>query len=293
MENRIQWSRGELKGRSKAALHMNYWRVVLVTVLLSLLIGSGSIVSGTIQPIMNELNTSSDVFSDRELDNKISSIHKAKESGIFERGEQILNGSYYGGIAFLVIVVIAVIVLSFLAVLSGMLVEIFVINPLYVGAMRFYVRSFDTKPQFRELFYAFENRYRNVTGVMFLRDLYTILWCLLFIVPGIVKSYEYSMIPYLLSENPEMEAKEAFAYSRQMMQGQKWKAFVLDLSFLGWKILSAMTFGILGIFFVEPYSKLTNAALYRRLRGIDQISQNIYYDGMEHDKVQGWYEQPK
>ena len=76
--------------------------------------------------------------------------------------------------------------------------------------------------------------YGNIVLTMFLRDLYIVLWTLLFIVPGIVKSYEYMMVPYILAENPGMDQKEVFQISREMMNGQKWNAFVLDLSFIGW-----------------------------------------------------------
>ena len=89
---------------------------------------------------------------------------------------------------------------------------------------------------------------------------------LLCIIPGIVKGYEYRMIPYLLADHPEMTKDEAFAASKEMMMGQKWNAFVLDLSFIGWDILSSMTFGILDIFYVMPYKMSTNAALYEAIK---------------------------
>ena len=114
--------------------------------------------------------------------------------------------------------------------------------------------------------FTFDHNYKNVTKVMFLRDLYTALWTLLFIIPGIVKGYEYKMIPYLLAENPDMSQQEAFGRSKQMMDGNKWKAFVLDLSFLGWSILSALTLGILGIFYVNPYYNMTQAAFYEAVK---------------------------
>ena len=106
---------------------------------------------------------------------------------------------------------------------------------------------------------------------MFFRDLYTLLWSLLFIIPGIVKAYEYRMIPYILADNPDMDKDEAFTRSREMMTGQKWKTFVLDLSFIGWNILSLLTIGLLGIFYVGPYKRATRAALYDTLKndGID------------------------
>ncbi len=67
------------------------------------------------------------------------------------------------------------------------------------------------------------------------RDLYTVLWTLCLIIPGIVKSYEYKMIPYILAENPRILRKRAFEISKNMMDGEKWNAFVIDLSFIGWK----------------------------------------------------------
>ena len=115
--------------------------------------------------------------------------------------------------------------------------------------------------------YGFKSNYLNIVKIMFFRSLFTVLWGLLFIIPGIIKAYEYSMIPYLLSENPDMDMQQAFDESRRMTYGQKWQIFVLDLSFIGWNILSSFTLGLLGIFFVSPYMCLTKAGLYRRLRG--------------------------
>ena len=148
MENGQQWNRGELKGRSKAVLHMHYWRVVFMTVLLSLFIGSGSIVSGALQPILNEIRLDSEIFPDRDRSVSIHNVDGAAGSGILGLGDQVFTGKYYyGGVAFFAIVVVAAIVLSFIVAVSAVAVEIFVVNPLYVGIMRFYVRSFDTKPQ--------------------------------------------------------------------------------------------------------------------------------------------------
>ena len=103
---------------------------------------------------------------------------------------------------------------------------------------------------------------------MFLKALYVFLWSLLLVIPGIIKGYEYRMIPYILAENPGIDTKEAFAMSKQMMDGNKWNAFVLDLSFLGWIILSVFTCGILAVFYVNPYIYMTDAELYVALKEI-------------------------
>ena len=107
-----------------------------------------------------------------------------------------------------------------------------------------------------------------MTLTMFLRQLFTFLWSLLFVIPGIIKSYEYRMIPFILAENPDTPYKDAFEMSKKMMMGNKWDAFVLDLSFIGWFILTAITCGILGVFYVNPYKYMTDAELYVALKEI-------------------------
>ncbi|MCR4755684.1 MAG: DUF975 family protein [Lachnospiraceae bacterium] len=167
------------------------------------------------------------------------------------------------GIAFmLVFLVIFAIVL---------LIDAFIFNPLELGCDRFFYKNLDEQAEVSEIAYGFDHGYMNVVKVMFARDIYTVLWSLLFIIPGIVKAYEYRMIPYILAENPDMDKDEVFARSKEMMMGQKWKTFVLDLSFIGWNILSLFTVGLLGIFYVGPYKRATRAALYDTLKndGID------------------------
>ena len=74
------------------------------------------------------------------------------------------------------------------------------------------------------------------------------------------------MVPYILAENPDMKAREALRLSKEMMDGQKWNAFVLGLSFIGWQLLGTLLYGI-GTFFVQPYVDATFAELYAVLRG--------------------------
>ena len=117
-----------------------------------------------------------------------------------------------------------------------------------------------------ELGYGFRNNYGNILATILLRDVFLVLWTMLFIVPGIIKAYSYKLVPYLLSEDPTLSPTDAITRSREMMNGNKWNAFVLDLSFLGWHILSALTAGLLGIFYVNPYVAATDAELYRAIR---------------------------
>ena len=88
-----------------------------------------------------------------------------------------------------------------------------------------------------------------------------------------MKAYEYRLVDYLLAENPALSSAEACEQSRTLMDGNKWNAFVLDLSFIGWNVLSYLTLGLVGLFYASPYENSTNAALYEALRyGNDQAS---------------------
>lgn len=105
---------------------------------------------------------------------------------------------------------------------------------------------------------------RNVWG-MFLVGLFTSLWSLLLIVPGIVKFYAYSMTPYILIDNPELSANQAIILSKKMMKGHKFDLFFLQLSFIGWIFLSIFTLGI-GLLWVIPYMMTAQAAFYQDIR---------------------------
>ena len=156
---------------------------------------------------------------------------------------------------------------SFISVASilGILYTIFIGNVIVVGKNGYFIKNHDENPELGEIFKGFKGNYLNVVKIMFLMDLKTLLWLLLFIIPGFVKAYEYSMIPYLLAENPNLSASQAFSLSKQMTTGQKMDLFVLDLSFLGWIILGLICCGI-GILFVLPYPEATRAEVYLNLK---------------------------
>jgi len=100
----------------------------------------------------------------------------------------------------------------------------------------------------------------------FLTGLFIFLWSLLLIIPGIVATYTYAMVPYILAEDPEMTASDALAASKRMMEGNRWRLFCLEFSFIGWMLLCAFTLGI-GNLFLTPYRAAAKAAFYRDLRG--------------------------
>ena len=86
------------------------------------------------------------------------------------------------------------------------------------------------------------------------------------------------MIPYILAENPKIQRKKAFKLSKKMMKGNKWKTFILDLSFLGWELLSIFTFGLLNIFYINPYKVATTVELYEVLKKHIISQKSEYYE---------------
>ena len=110
------------------------------------------------------------------------------------------------------------------------------------------------------IFYGFEDLWTAIKAQFFM-NLFIWLWSLLLIIPGIVKLYAYSMTFFILAENKGMPVLEAITLSRKMMDGHKMDLFLLFLSFIGWFILTVITFGIAGIW-VYPYFYATSTNFY-------------------------------
>lgn len=140
-------------------------------------------------------------------------------------------------------------------------------NPITVGRCRYFLerRVYPDVSADRLLFVYRTDTTRNVARVMLLRSIYQTLWNLT-IVGGILKYYEYRMVPYLLAENPEIRAKDAFLLSKELMRGDKWHAFLMDLSLLPGVLLDGATFHLTSLFFFNPYKECLFAELYALLR---------------------------
>lgn len=262
------WSISNLKNRGKEAFKRNYWKCVLIGLLVSLLAGGaggaggasfGNSMSSAIESASGAREDSyeedfEEFFEDDEFED--FEVEMDSDSGLDHVFNAALLGAAIGVIAIIVIVIIIV----------AILLDLFVNLPLEVGTARFFFKNQKTDAKVAEVAFAYDNCWKNIAVTMFLRDLFIFLWSLLLIIPGIVKAYEYRMIPYILAENPDMNREEVFALSKKMMDGEKWHAFVLDLSFIGWHILGAFTAGILEVFYVVPYQSSTNATLYEALK---------------------------
>ena len=136
---------------------------------------------------------------------------------------------------------------------------------LQLGYACFLLKTQDGKqPEFRDLFSQFD-RFGTGFTQKFLRSLYVTLWSLLFLIPGIVKALSYAMTPFILAEHPELTVSQAIALSETMMDGHKMDLFLLNLSFIGWTILSILTAN-LGFLVLNPYQNAARAAFYRQLQ---------------------------
>ena len=221
----MMWNRAELKMRGNMAFKKNYVSAVVV----ALLMGIFGTVSG--ESSARRVSENSDIYS----------------GNLFNVG--MITG-LLAGIATVVILIVLV-------------AKVFVGNLLKMGGYRFFILNQTAQPGIGTLLDGFRSgHYVNIVLTMFLRDLFTTLWSLLLVVPGIVKHYEYLMVPYIIAENPAMDYKEAFQISKQMMDGEKMEAFIMDPSFLGWYLLSAVTCGLLAIFYVNPYVQASFAEMY-------------------------------
>ncbi|MCR5625124.1 MAG: DUF975 family protein, partial [Lachnospiraceae bacterium] len=216
-----------------------------------------------------------------------------KTNGVFAATNKLVMGAMEtdSATAALLGVGAFVFVIIIIASLIGAAFGIFVTNPFMVGVDNFFSNQIYEDTNVDSVLYAFKSgNYKNICLGMFERSIFITLWSMLFVIPGIVKSYEYRMVPYVLANDPNCTPAEAFAKSKQMMDGEKGNAFLLDLSFIGWYLLSLIP--LVGLLYVTPYKKLTDAYLFDALRdkaGFGRISNNPYGNGGYNTGMNGAY----
>lgn len=277
------WDRKELKKKGMAAFKANYWKCVLVAFLLALFVaGTSASTSRTASTGLNNSNYNFTVSSDGEgnvymvnnetydsLQDAVSAVGTAENvdpASIEAINDMVTMIQTDPEVKTAMGIMFAMLggTLLLIGVVAAAL-RILVFNPIEVGCRGFFNSNTKAPAALDEMKVGF-HPYGRTVGTMFLRDLFVCLWSMLFVIPGIIKAYSYRMVPYILAENPEIKGKEAIDLSRKMMDGQKWNTFVLDLSFIGWDLLSCLTLGLLGLFYVNPYKYCTGAELYQALK---------------------------
>ncbi|MCI8444546.1 MAG: DUF975 family protein [Clostridia bacterium] len=285
------WKRKELKIKAKQVVKKNYWTAVVVCFLIALLTGEfGTSIIGIWQAedsmdpnyVIHNKNI---IIQDQIKEEKIQEVKEKKPNTdkiklnlnttelkmwdmiaanlnnitkshkyifkIWDAVESFNMNQITLGIEFLLIALIAII---FTVVIA---------DPLIVAGKRYFLKAREKNSTkmgiMGEIFK--KGNWINVGIIMFFKNIYTLLWYLT-IIGGMIKTYEYRMIPYILAENPKTKKKEAFYLSKKMMKGNKWKTFILDLSFVGWNFISIFTFGLLNILYINPYKVATTVELY-------------------------------
>ena len=145
----------------------------------------------------------------------------------------------------------------------------FITGPIRYGQASFYYKNRYEETGIDELFSAFNMKnYFNITKTMFFMYIQLLAFTCLLIVPGIIYTYAYYLVPYILIENPNMPAREVLSLSKKMTEGYKSNMFGLTLSFFGWMVLGTLTAGLSDVVFTTPYRMATDVELYFELKKI-------------------------
>lgn len=287
----MNWTRAELKSQAKVVLKKHYLKLLLVSLVL-LIAGAGSGInsrsgSNNSKNVLSNLITNksySDSFTRTKNYVKSHNISVTRDIDIsFDDGVSLnLSGrrysltspSYYGVSAILqsvlklaVSIVVALVIFAVIFIFS-FVVKIFILFPLEVGGRKTIINTdADNPPNLSLIKTPFTGGYYpNMVKTGFLMNIKILLGTLMFIIPGIIRSYEYTFVPYILADNPGIDSKHALDISKRMTYGHKFNIFKLQLSFIGWNILATMLLSGLGNILVLPYVNTTMAQLYLKLR---------------------------
>ncbi len=264
----MNWTIGQVKAGGRNTLKGGYWKCVLVSLIITIVSGGIGGLSGFQTSFSNKVDTyySDDSSNlDEEIEIDIEDLLEG-DTGNMNKIIEDISGSVNLGLVFAILGGI----ILFATVIS-LIITVFIITPVSIGCYKFNKEAAENEEyNIGHVGYAFSGSYLNIVKICFIMGLKVFLWTLLLIIPGIIKSYEYRMIPFILTDEPDISTKEAFELTKKMMHGNKWKSFVLDLSFIGWIILAILTLNILGIFYVYPYIYATEAHLYLTLKRGEQ-----------------------
>lgn len=194
---------------------------------------------------------------------------------IKKAAKERLSGGIFGD-KFLYMLLALFVASALMGIISSFIIGIVFTGIFSIGIARLtldVVRKKDEKAQLEKVFSGFtDNKIGDNIILGLLIFLFEFLWSLLFIIPGIIKHYSYSMSYFIKIDNPEFESKQCIDESRKLMKGHKWQLFVFDLSFIGWYIVGALCLGV-GTLWVNAYYKTALAEFYLAIKGEELQSQ--------------------
>lgn len=282
------WKIREVKSNGKQAMKKNYASCLIVSLIMVILVSGAMSITSTMDKylgyvedigeatgsprvieLVDDIQNAETKFRESTAIGEDSSMgvisglyHSTKKTGTFAGGFLLVFDKLFlkGEVSTTIIIVCGSIV--------ALLFSIFIQNNMRIGSARFFLenRFYDKITVSNMLFVFRSKKVRHCAWIMMVRVIFNLLWFLT-IVGGVIKFYSYRMIPYLLAENPEMTRKEAFQLSMSMMKGNKFRTFLLDVTFVPWWILSVITFGLVQYLYLEPYMRSAYAELYIELRG--------------------------
>jgi uncharacterized membrane protein len=224
-------NRKQIKLNAKSALQFRYWPILGVELIASALTGSASL-------------GFSFRFSNRES------------------METMLNNPHFRA------VLATLFAVSIAASIAGILYMILFGNVITVGNAGVRLKAYRKEPfKIVDLFSGLKAYKKNI-GTMALYTLFITLGFMCFFVPGIIVALGLYEVPYMLAEDPNISGMEAIRRSWENMKGHKGELFVLHLSFIGWILLTILTFGVLAIFYAGPYMSLAEAGFYRGMHPV-------------------------
>lgn len=193
----------------------------------------------------------------------------------------------------------AAVILIVFSLAAMLLVSIFFLNTCQVVIRRLYLegRCYDKVHLQRVFFLLKVRKWRKASITMLVQSVYQLLWSLT-VIGGIIKYYSYILVPFIVAENPDIGANEAVTLSRRLMKGHKWECFMLEMSFLGWDILGALTFGIIDIFYVNPYRLAVLGEYYvnirklgkeNRIENVELLNDKYLYERPEEELLWSAY----
>lgn len=156
----------------------------------------------------------------------------------------------------------------------GSFATIIITGPLMFGITSLFLNQTRTGENMNiaDMFCGFTKCFGDSLLIGLITAIFTFLWSLLFVIPGIVKAYSYSMAYYIKVDHPEYDWRQCIKESMKLMDGHKAELFVLDLSFIGWYIVGALCLGI-GTLWVSPYHLATKAQFYESIKTVDTAAE--------------------
>ena len=244
------WNRVSVKEYAKDFLRKYYWKAFLVCLIVSLVTSSGTNSSGKTNKNQTTSKTGIVHMVD-EVENKVPTrLGKSTfrlVTGIFLLPLKLIGGG---------IIIIMTLIFVIIRVTIGYALE--------VGEARFFLSAFDEDDDVSvgKLATVFNSQeYFSIVKTQFIKNLYNFLWYFAFVIPGIIKSYEYRFVPYILANEANLPSDYVIQRSKELTEGHKMEMFIMDISFIGWYILGGLLGGI-GVYFVNPYKSASFARLY-------------------------------